>query len=129
METKKTPTGIVVLQWYFIVLGGISVLVGLVLPPVFATIMRAAMLEADPELYPISAIFGMIAFFWGFFGVAYGTFQILVGVFLGKGKGWARIAALVIGILSLLNIPVGTVLGILCLVFLLGEEGKAYFQG
>jgi hypothetical protein len=129
MEARKTPTGIVVLQWYFIILGGISILLGLVLPPIFAGIMRAAMLEAEPELYPISAVFGLIAFFWGLFGVGYGAFQVLIGVFLGKGRGWARIAALVVGILSLFNVPVGTVLGILCLVFLLGEEGKAYFGG
>ena len=129
MEAKKMPTGVVVLQWYFIILGGISVLMGLVLPPIFTGIMRAAMLEADPELCPFTVIFGLIAFFWGFFGVAYGTFQILIGVFLGRGRGWARIAALVVGILSLLNVPVGTVLGILCLVVLLSEEGKAYFQG
>lgn len=128
MEVKKTPTGIVVLQWYFIILGGISVLTGLILPPIITGIMRAAMLQAEPELYPVSAIFGLIGFFWGFFGVCYGAFQIFIGVFLGKGRGWARIAALVVGILSLFNVPVGTVLGILCLVFLLGEDGRAYFE-
>jgi hypothetical protein len=128
MEAKKTPTGIVVLQWYFIILGCMSVLAGLILPPIFAGVMRAAMMEAEPELCPVSAIFGIIAFFWGLFGVGYGAFQILIGVFLGKGRGWARIAALVVGILSLFNVPIGTVLGVLCLVFLLNEEGKAYFQ-
>jgi hypothetical protein len=129
MEVRKAPTKIVVLQWYFIILGAISVLLGLILPPIFAGIMRAAMVEADPDFLPVSAILGVVAFFWGLFGVGYGAFQIVIGVFLGKGKGWARIAALVVGIIALRNMPIGTVLGVLCLVFLLGEEGRAYFQG
>ncbi len=128
MELKKPPTGVVVLRWYFVILGSVSVTLGVVLPPVVMLIVRTAMVRTDPELCVLTSILGLIGVFWGLFAIGYGIFQILIGLSLVKGRGWARIAALVVGIISILNMPVGTVLGILCLVFLLGEEGKAYFR-
>jgi len=127
MESRSIPTGVAVLKWYFIIWGIITILMGLILPWMIVGMMRMAM-EATGEV-EAQAVAGGIAFFWGFFAVCWGIFDILIGFFLGKGAGWARIAAIIVGILSLLSFPIGTILGIICLVVLFGEEGKAYFMG
>jgi len=127
MEARTMPTGVAILKWYFIILGIISVAMSLILPPIILPLVLTS-LEATEELCAVGAFIGVATALWALFGIGYGIFQILIGIHLGKGRGWARIAALVVGILSILNMPVGTVLGILCLVFLLGEECKAYFQ-
>jgi hypothetical protein len=121
------PTGVAVLKWYFIIWGAITILMGLILPSMIVGMVRMAV-EATGEV-GAEAFAGGIAFFWGFFAVCWGIFDILIGVFLGKGAGWARIAAIIVGILSLLSFPIGTVLGIICLVVLFSDDGKAYFMG
>lgn len=127
MEARSIPKGVTVLKIYFIILGIIYVLMGLILPPIMMAVMRAAM-EAAAEFGTAPVAFGGIGFVWGFFLVCWGIFMIIIGPQLGRGRGWARIAAIVVGILSLPSFPVGTVLGILCLVYLLGDECKAYFM-
>jgi uncharacterized membrane protein HdeD (DUF308 family) len=131
MEAKKMPTGIGVLKWYYIILGIISCLAGLILPPVVGAIMRAAMTATQDSSalpLPVAGVTGVVLAIYGVFVVCWGIFEILIGINLGRGNGWARIAAIVVGIISLLSIPIGTVLGILCLVFLNSDEGKAYFK-
>lgn len=120
------PTGVAVLKWFFIIWGIITIIMGLVLPGMIVGMVRMAA-ETTGEV-SAQALAGGIAFMWGFFAICWGIFDIFIGLFLGKGAGWARIAAIIVGILSLLSIPIGTVLGILCLVVLFGEEGKAYFM-
>ncbi len=126
MEARSIPKGVTVLKIYFMVLGIIYAVLGLIIPPIFMRVMQAAM-EASAEFSTPSVAFGGAGFVWGFFIVCWGIFMIVIGLQLGSGKGWARIAAIVVGILSLPSFPGGTVLGILCLVYLLGDECKAYF--
>jgi len=42
-------------------------------------------------------------------------------------KNWARIVGIVIGALDILNVPIGTILGIFILIGLLGDEGSDWF--
>jgi hypothetical protein len=128
MELRKPPTGVVILRWYFTILGIISVVLGVFVPPIAMLVARAVMVQSGAEIAVLASIIALIGVFWAMFAIGYGIFQILIGVSLIKGRGWARIAALVVGIISIHNMPVGTALGILCLVFLLDEEGRAYFQ-
>lgn len=53
--------------------------------------------------------------------------NVVVGWGLLALKGWARWMAIVMGLLSLPNIPIGTLVGIFTLWYLLSEEGKAAF--
>ncbi len=131
MEGRSMPTGVAVLKWFFIIWGIISILLAFVLPSFFMA-MFGAMQGMGEELGDVGAeagaMLGGIMFVWSFFIICWGIFEILIGVFLGKGMPWARIAAIIVGILSLLSFPVGTALGIITLVVLFGQEGKAYFQ-
>ena len=51
------------------------------------------------------------------------------GIGLLLGKTWGRIVSIVNAVLSLLSIPIGTVIGILVLIYLTRTEVREYFGG
>jgi hypothetical protein len=68
-------------------------------------------------------------------GIAIGGFltllgipKIIGGIGLLKGREWGRIMILAVSFLSLLNIPLGTALGIYSIVILLNKETLPLFQ-
>ncbi|MFC1971299.1 hypothetical protein ACFLV0_05185 [Chloroflexota bacterium] len=71
------------------------------------------------------------------FGMSIGIFVLLCcaglslasGIGILKVKSWGRIISIVVAVLSLFWIPVGTVLGILVLIYLARTEVRAYFEG
>jgi len=84
-----------------------------------------------------------LGFGWGpanigsIFGMSIGMLVLLCGAGLSlaggigilKAKSWARIIGIVVAVLSLFWIPVGTVLGVLVLVYLVKPEVREYFEG
>jgi hypothetical protein len=54
--------------------------------------------------------------------------KIIGGIGLLKGREWGRIMILAVSFLSLLNIPLGTALGIYSIVILLNKETLPLFQ-
>ncbi|MFQ5905109.1 MAG: hypothetical protein ACE5JA_00900 [bacterium] len=130
MEARIMPTGVSVLKWYFIVIGIIFILVGAIAMPFIAVFFRVFMQAAGEfESFgmPSGGLLAYLYVFWGFVAILWGVFHVFIGVHLGKGNGWARIAALITGTISLF--ANGGILGILCLfIYLLSQESKAYFQ-
>jgi hypothetical protein len=59
--------------------------------------------------------------------IVWGAAHVVVGVPLRRRRGWARIAALMLGSIDLLLLPYGTALGLYALWVLLHEDGKALF--
>jgi hypothetical protein len=53
---------------------------------------------------------------------------IAAGFGLLKRRSWGRILALAVGILNLLNVPIGTIIGAYTLYVLLQPEATAYFE-
>lgn len=87
-----------------------------------------AMINAQNEaagapgfLRPLLAAIGMLV-------IVKGAFSFVAGWGLLRREPWARILALVIGCLSLLNIPFGTALGIYTLWVLLSQNGEAEYR-
>jgi len=72
----------------------------------------------------------------GLFGLSVGTIVLLTylglsvaaGVGLITGKEWGRITAIIHAALSVLNVPIGTAIGILVLIYLTKPETKEYFE-
>ncbi len=58
----------------------------------------------------------------------YVALSIAAGIGLILGKEWGRILAVVHSAVSLFNIPIGTVIGILGLIYLTKADTKQYFQ-
>ena len=61
--------------------------------------------------------------------VAYFILALMGGIGLLKGKEWGRILTIVHSALSLFWMPIGTVIGILVLIYLTKTEVKEYFTG
>jgi len=59
--------------------------------------------------------------------MAYVALSVLAGIGLLMGKEWGRIASIVHSALSLFSIPIGTIIGILSIIYLTKPEVKDYF--
>ena len=59
--------------------------------------------------------------------VCYIAVAVAGGIGLLSGKSWGRVLSIAQAALSLLSIPVGTIIGILILIYLTGAEVKQYF--
>ena len=93
---------------------------------------------------PVNRIWGWGGDMWGMpglsglalFGVGivalfllvYLVFCLAGGIGILQGKEWGRVLSIVHAALSLLWFPIGTVIGVLILVYLTKPEVKEYFQ-
>ena len=50
------------------------------------------------------------------------------GIGILKARSWGRTIGIVVAVLSLFWIPIGTVLGVLILIYLMRPEVRAYFE-
>ena len=60
--------------------------------------------------------------------VAYFVLALMGGIGLLRGREWGRVLSIVQAALSLLWFPVGTVIGILILVYLIKPDVREYFS-
>ena len=73
----------------------------------------------------------------GIFALSFAIFVLLCcvslclagGIGILKAKSWGRIMSIVVAILSLLWVPIGTILGVLVLIYLTRPKVKEYFEG
>ena len=77
--------------------------------------------EAERAAVIVGLSVGVVLLF-AFIGLA-----IAGGVGILIGKEWGRIVSIVHAVLTLLNIPVGTVIGVLILVYLSRSDVRDYF--
>ena len=54
---------------------------------------------------------------------------VAAGVGILKAESWGRILGIVVAVLSLFWIPIGTILGVLVLIYLTRSEVREYFEG
>ena len=77
------------------------------------------MLTGDPFLFSLIASIGSVV---GFFLILIGLPAIFLAFGLWRLRPWARILGFVLGVLNLLNPPIGTMLGIYTLWVLTRDE-------
>ena len=53
--------------------------------------------------------------------------SVAAGIGPIKGKSWGRVLAIVYAVLDLFAIPIGTIIGVLSLIYLFRQEVKEYF--
>ncbi len=88
--------------------------------------MDIAMEESagDPDVFFIFDIISSI--FWGI-TILFFIPRLILGIALVRGQKWANIPSLVYGVISLLNFPIGTALGVYCiLVFTAKQPDEDY---
>ncbi|MBA7682939.1 hypothetical protein ES703_91295 [subsurface metagenome] len=115
---EKHITIVAVLSIFFSTLG---ILVGII---TFVAIVGGGLISGDLEAMSITGIVGTcIALFFFITSVP----GLIAGIGLLKRKGWARILALILAIPNLMNIPIGTAIGIYVIWVLLNEETAKLF--
>ena len=115
-----------------IVLGGLSALGGLAVIIILGGVAGAIGAAAPAEnardaavAAPIVAVVGLIV---GIFLILLGLPSILGGWGLLNFRPWARILVIILSVLHLLNVPLGTAVGVYGLWVLLGSEGERAFS-
>ncbi|MBV9611915.1 MAG: hypothetical protein JO091_05555 [Acidobacteriaceae bacterium] len=115
-----------------IVMGCLTALLGIVVLVVMggAAGVIGAALAQDPDTArisaPIIAVAGMaIAIFFLILALP----SVIGGWGLLHFRPWARILIIIVSILHLLHFPLGTALGVYGLWVLLGNQGRALFEG
>ena len=126
---KKRSDGTTLISLYHFVSGFISLLAtcGILTIPFIVGVSTAA--ANDPDGAAATAIVGVIMLVIGSVFLLIAVANIVIGWGLWRQREWARVGALALAVLRLLNVPLGTVIGGLIIWYLLQEEVKAEFSG
>ena len=74
-----------------------------------------------------SALLGVTGVILAVLFAAFGVADLLIAAGIAKGRPWARFAGTAMAVLLLVGFPVGTVLGVLALMGLLGRDARDWF--
>jgi hypothetical protein len=122
IDSRDFPMHISVLGWLYI-FGNAFFLVlaafGFFLLPTIGAISRDA--DATTILTVLGTVFGLLMLILAVPG-------FLAGYGLLKHKSWARLLAMIIAVLGLVNFPFGTVIGIYALFVLSQQSALEYFE-
>lgn len=111
-----------------IVAGGLGVLLALFVLVFFGGLAGLATQDSHPEASVGAAILAMVGGI-AFFVIAIPSVpSIIAGVGLLKFREWARVLSMVVAVLHLLNIPLGTALGIYGIWVLSQDEAQALLK-
>jgi hypothetical protein len=119
MERDRHVTVIAILM---IARGGLLLFLGLI---GFIVLTGIGVISGDSTALGVLGLIGLVAIFVMTF---VGLPSIIAGIGLLRRKEWGRILALIVGFISLIDIPFGTALGIYCILMLMDEEGKRLFS-
>jgi hypothetical protein len=106
----------------YIAFGVIGLIVALI---VFLAVVGGGWLSGDQEAIIITSSVGTAI---AALIVLLSLPSLIAGFGLLKFKSWSRVLALVIGVINLLNIPIGTAIGIYTLWVLLNDQVAALFR-
>jgi hypothetical protein len=116
MEKHITLLGVL-----HIVYHALGLLIGVLIVSLLGWIVHFV---GEPE---VSSILGMVMSIIAFFMIVISVPGIIAGIGLVKRRPWSRILALVIGIIDLLDIPLGTALGVYTIWVLMSDESVPLF--
>ncbi len=84
--------------------------------------------DAPPEAARVPMFLHPLLSFIGVMLLAKAAAGMIAGIGLLQHQSWARILTLIVGFISLLNIPIGTALGVYTLWVLLGPNADEEYQ-
>ena len=75
----------------------------------------------------LGALLGATGVFLAAGFAAFGVADLVIAAGVAKGRPWARYAGIAMALLLLVAVPVGTILGIIALMGLLGRDARDWF--
>lgn len=122
LDEKQLQTHVPIAGWLLIVTNALFLLLAAFL---FALLVGIGLAIGEPEARSILTIIGTSL-------AALLTVLGIPGIVAGAGvlarKSWGRVLAIVVAVLSLLNFPIGTIIGIYAIWVLLQEAATTYFK-
>ena len=115
-----------IIGFSFIVFSALWLLPMVFFDQIFEFIQERALEESqgDETVYFVFELISSI--FWGI-TILFFIPRLILGIALVTGQKWANIPSLVYGIISLQNFPLGTILGVYCImVFTAKKEDEDY---
>ena len=121
MNQRDLQQHITILGWLYVVGHAVFLAIGTF---VFLLLIGLVPVTGEPEPMWILGVVGTAI---GLLFAALGVPGLLAGYGLLTKKPWARVLAMVVGILSLVNFPVGTAIGLYTLWVLTQPAATDYF--
>lgn len=121
-------THVKVLGVIYIVLGGLGILAALAVLLIFGGIAGLAGGAPDPDARIAVPILGGLGGFIFLLVLVLSLPAVIAGVGLLQFRPWGRILGIIMSALSLLNVPIGTAIGIYGLWALLNRETERLFE-
>jgi hypothetical protein len=121
LDEREMQLHVSILGWLYIAVNALFLLLA-----VFALGMLPFIgaVADDPDA---TVVFSILGTAFGVLMVVLGLPGLVAGYGLLKRKPWARILAVVLGILGLVNFPIGTAIGVYTLLVLLQQSATEYF--
>lgn len=121
-EKSKMEEQVRILGILYIALSSLGIIAAVL---IFTVLVGSGIITGDEEVILITRIVG----------ISVSGFLVLLslpGIFAGLGllkyESWARILALVLGIINLINVPFGTILGVYTIWVLTNKEAQLLFN-
>jgi hypothetical protein len=121
MTKSDMDTHVRILGWIYLVMSGLMLLGGVCM---FFFMLTTGFLSGEAEA---AGIMGIVAVVVGGMFLVFSLPGLAAGYGLLKRKSWARILAIIVGVLNITNVPIGTAVGIYTLYVLLQESASTYF--
>ena len=121
MNQQDLQQHVTILGWLYVVGHAIFLVIGAF---VFLLLIGLAPVTGEPEPMWVLTLVGTTV---GLLMAVLGLPGLLAGYGLLTRKPWARVLAIVVGILSLVNFPIGTVIGLYTLWVLTQPTVSEYF--
>jgi len=122
LDEKQLRTHATIVGWLLIVTNALFLLLAAFL---FTLLVGIGVAVGDPEAGRILTIVGTSL---AVLLTALGIPGIVAGAGVLARRSWGRILAIVVAVLSLLNFPIGTIIGIYAIWVLLQEAATNYFK-
>jgi hypothetical protein len=122
------PAGICLMAY-----GGFNLLVllavGVLLGGVSGLLAFIGVSSGDEEAMVVGGIYGVVTLFVVVIGALPAVGCLASGTGVLMGKSWARLAAIIFGALSLMNLPLGTIVGLYVIFTMIDKDVAAKFAG
>jgi hypothetical protein len=109
----------------FLVHGGLQVLMLLMMAAFFFFFL---MVSVPPGDEPPMAFFGVFFAVMAIFQTLFTVPAFVAGYGILKRKSWARMAAIIAGVLSAMSVPIGTAVTVYAYWFFFGENWKQIYE-
>ena len=123
MNEHQLEQHVRLLAWLHILSHALFLIIGIF---VFVLLLGLGLVSTDAEAM---AIMGIIGMFVGGVMLVLTLPGLLAGYGLLKRRSWGRLLALIVGVLNLMNFPLGTALGVYTLWVLMQQGAATYFNG